>query len=212
MNYSRYIDHTLLKPDATEAQIKKLCSEAKKYHFASICVNPCYVAFCKKQLKNNKVKVCTVIGFPLGNTTTKTKVFETQDAIQNGADEIDMVINISWLKQKRLNECINEIKQIKKVCNKRILKVIVETCLLTESDKVNACMCVNKSGVDFIKTSTGFSVGGATIKDIKLFKKHISKNVKIKASGGIKTHQDMINMIDAGANRIGTSKGVEIIK
>ncbi|MDR0985707.1 MAG: deoxyribose-phosphate aldolase [Mycoplasmataceae bacterium] len=211
MNYNKYIDHTLLKPEATKQQIEKLCTEAKQYDFASVCVNPDYVSLCKELLKGTDVKVCTVIGFPLGSNTTETKVFETRDAIHNGATEIDMVINISWLKQGLLNECINEIKEIKSTCGNHILKVIVETCLLNQQDKINACKCVIDGKANFIKTSTGFSTGGATIEDVKLFKTHVGNKIMIKASGGVKTFEQMKAMIDAGANRVGTSNGATLV-
>lgn len=212
MNYSKYIDHTLLKPEATEVEIKQLCDEAKKYHFYSVCVNPTHIAFCKKQLKNSGVKVCCVVGFPLGANTTHTKCFETFNAIKQGADEIDMVINIGWLKQKKYKELIKEIMAIKSFCKNKILKVIVETCLLTTDEKIIICKIINLTKANFIKTSTGFNSGGATLGDIKLFKKHVNKKIKIKASGGIKTEAQMIEFINAGASRIGTSKGAELIK
>lgn len=212
MDYNKFIDHTLLKADATFAAIKQLCNQAQKYDFMSVCVHPSYVLTCHKLLIKSSVKVCTVIGFPLGSNTTATKLFETKDAIANGADEIDMVINISWLKAKQLHKCISEISAIKKCCGKKTLKVIVETALLSRTDKINACKCVNEASADFIKTSTGFANGGANIQDIKLFKKYLKPNVKIKASGGIKTRAQMLAMIDAGADRIGTSNGVSLMK
>lgn len=212
MKYNKYIDHTLLRADASTKEIIKLCQEAKEYDFASVCVNPDYVKLCKNQLKNTNVKVCTVIGFPLGSNTTSIKVKETTDAIANGAQEIDMVVNISWLKEHKLKEVINEIKSIKKACKKHILKVIVETSLLNQADKINASKCVLSGGADFIKTSTGFSIGGATVEDIKLFKKYVKNNAKIKASGGIKTYPEMLAMIKAGANRIGTSRGISLMQ
>jgi deoxyribose-phosphate aldolase len=212
MKYNKYIDHTLLRANATTAEIKQLCQEAKKYDFTSVCVNPDYVSCCKNILNNTKTKICTVIGFPLGSNTTLTKTTETVDAIKNGAQEIDMVINISWLKEGKLKDVIREIKSIKAVCKKHILKVIVETALLTQKDKINACKCVLAAKADFIKTSTGFSTGGATIADVKLFKKYVGNKAKIKASGGIQTYDDMVAMIKAGADRIGTSKGVALMQ
>jgi deoxyribose-phosphate aldolase len=211
MKYNKYIDHTNLKADATTDDIKRLCNEAKLYNFMSVCVHPHYVSLCHELLKNTKVKVCTVIGFPLGSNTTATKLFETINALMNGADEIDMVINISWLKANHLKQCVDEIASIKKACQNKVLKVIVETALLSTSDKINACKCVNMAQADFIKTSTGFSSSGATVEDIKLFLKHIKPGIKIKASGGIKTREQMLAMIKAGATRIGTSNGVNLI-
>lgn len=210
--YSKYIDHTNLKADASQADIKKLCDEAKRYNFFSVCVNPSWIRFCKEELKGSNVKVCTVIGFPLGQMTTEAKVFETKDAIAKGADEIDMVLNISKLKAKELDYVTNEIAEIKKATGKHILKVIIETCLLSEQDKINACHCVEKSGADFIKTSTGFSTAGAKIEDIKLFKNNLSDKVLIKAAGGVSNPKDLEDFIETGANRIGTSRGVSLMK
>ncbi|MDR1991338.1 MAG: deoxyribose-phosphate aldolase [Mycoplasmataceae bacterium] len=212
MEYNKYIDHTLLRADATAKEIVKLCQEARIHNFMSVCVNPDYVPLCKKQLANSKVKICTVIGFPLGSNTTKTKIKETIDAIKNGAQEIDMVVNISWLKAKQLTDVVNEIKLVKKACGSLILKVIVETALLNRVDKINACKCVMAAKADFIKTSTGFSSGGATVADVKLFKKCVGNKISIKASGGIKTRQDMLALIKAGANRIGTSRGIALMQ
>ncbi len=212
MKYNRYIDHTLLKQDCSKEQIEKLCKEAVEYDFFSVCINPWYIPFAKKILENTNVKVCTVIGFPLGSMTTEAKVFETKDAIAKGADEIDMVLNISQLKAKNFGYVINEINKIKAECKDNILKVIIETCLLSEEEKINACKCINESNADFIKTSTGFSTGGATVEDVKLLRKHTSQNKKVKAAGGVRTHQDLVDMVNAGAERIGTSKGVDLIK
>ncbi len=213
MKLNKYIDHTLLKADASKKEITKLCKEAKKYNFASVCVNPYYIKLAKKLLSGTTVKVCTVIGFPLGQMTTEAKVFEAIDAIKKGAKEVDMVLNIAALKDKNLTYVTNEISKIKNVCHKNhaILKVIIETCLLTKQEKINACKCVSKAKADFIKTSTGFSTSGATVADVELMKKYVSKNVKIKAAGGIRSYQDAINMIKAGANRLGTSKGVMLV-
>lgn len=211
LEYSRYIDHTCLKQDASYEDIKKLCDEAKEYKFFSVCVNPFYVNYAKKLLANTNVKVCAVIGFPLGQNTTEAKTYECVDAIQKGADEIDMVINVSELKRKNFDYCINEINRVKRACFGKILKVIVETCLLNYEDKVNACYVIANSRADFIKTSTGFSTGGATFEDIKLFKEKIKGFKKIKAAGGIKTASDLIEMINLGADRIGTSRGVELM-
>lgn len=213
MKLNKYIDHTLLKPVASKKQITKLCTEAKRYDFASVCVNPYYIQLCRKLLKGTKVKVCTVIGFPLGQMTTDAKVAETADAIIKGAQEVDMVLNIAALKDKKFDYVINEIKKIKYVCKQQnvILKVIIETCLLTKQEKINACKCVSKARADFIKTSTGFSTGGATIEDVKLLRKYTAKSVKVKAAGGVRTKKDALAMIKAGADRLGTSNGVAIM-
>lgn len=210
--YSKYIDHTNLKADALESDIIKLCNEAKEFNFFSVCVNPSWVQFCKKALSGSNIKVCTVIGFPLGQMTTEAKVFETKDAIQKGADEIDMVLNISWLKSGRLLEVTEEIKKIKSAIGNHVLKVIIETCLLNEQDKINACQCVEQAGADFIKTSTGFSTAGAKLEDIKLFRNNLSPKVKIKAAGGVSNPNDLEAFIKAGADRIGTSRGVSLMK
>lgn len=211
---NKYIDHTLLKPDATRDDIKKICDEAKKYNFASVCINPCNISFCKKELLNSNVKVCTVIGFPLGQMTVEAKIAEAKDAIAKGANEVDMVLNIAALKQNNLEYVTNEIKLIADVChkNKVLLKVIIETCLLNQEQKINACQCVSNAKADFIKTSTGFSISGATVDDVILLRKYCSPDVKVKASGGIGSYKDAIDMINAGAERIGTSKGVMLIK
>lgn len=211
---NKYIDHTLLKPDATRDEIKKICDEAKKYNFASVCINPCNISFCKKELLNSNVKVCTVIGFPLGQMTVEAKVAEAKDAIAKGANEVDMVLNIAALKQNNLEYVTNEIKLIVDVCHKSkvLLKVIIETCLLNQEQKINACKCVSDAKADFIKTSTGFSVYGATVEDVALLRKYSSPDVKVKASGGIRSLKDAIDMINAGAERLGTSKGVMLIK
>lgn len=205
------VDHTLLSPTATQNQIKELCTDAVRFNCASVCVPPSFVTYAK-QYAQNKIAVCTVIGFPLGYQTTKTKVFETMDALSNGATEIDMVINIAWLKEKRYNLIQEEIAQVKKVCGNKILKVIIETCYLTQDEKIEACKAVTNAGADFIKTSTGFGTAGATIEDIILFKNHIGKNVGIKASGGISTFEQAQDFIAHGATRLGTSKLVLLAK
>ena len=212
MKLSKYIDHTLLKPNATKKDIEKLCKEARKYDFASVCINPCWVKLAKKLLKGSKVKVCTVVGFPLGQNTTMIKAAETKYAIEEGADEIDMVINISWVKQHDAKNLYREIAILKMLCKKRILKVIIEACLLTDAEKIFACKCAIAAKADFVKTSTGFSTGGATIHDVKLMKKTVGQHAKVKASGGIKTPQQFKEMIKAGAERIGTSNGCNLIK
>lgn len=212
MNYNKYIDHTLLKPDCLDEQIEKLCLEAKKYDFASVCVNPGYVKMCHDLLKNTDVKVCTVIGFPLGATSTESKVAEIRQAIKDGATELDMVINISRLKCKDDEYVENEIALLKKECGDLVLKVIIETCLLTEEEKVRACELSVKAHADFVKTSTGFSTGGATVEDVKLMSETVKGQAKVKASGGIRDSKTFLAMIEAGASRVGASSGVKIIE
>lgn len=205
------VDHTFLKQTATWNDIKELCDDAIRYNTASVCIPPSFVKEAKEYV-NEKMKVCTVIGFPNGYNTTDVKVFETSNAIQNGADEIDMVINIGMLKEKEYNAILNEINEIKKACGDKILKVIIETCLLTDEEKIKMCDIVSNSNADFIKTSTGFSTAGATIEDIKLFKKHIKNDKKIKAAGGISSFEDAERFIEEGASRLGTSRLVKIEK
>ena len=205
------VDHTFLKQTATWNDIKELCDDAIRYNTASVCIPPSFVKKAKEYV-NEKMKVCTVIGFPNGYNTTDVKVFETSNAIQNGADEIDMVINIGMLKEKEYDAILNEINEIKKACGDKILKVIIETCLLTEEEKIKMCDIVSNSNADFIKTSTGFSTAGATIEDIKLFKKHIKNDKKIKAAGGISSFEDAERFIEEGASRLGTSRLVKIEK
>ena len=207
----KMVDHTLLKQQAKEEDIKSLCDDAIKYNTASICIPPSYVEYAKKYV-NDRIKICTVIGFPNGYNTTEVKVFETKDAIENGADEIDMVINIGKLKEKKYDDILNEINEIKKACDNRILKVIIEACLLTDEEKIKMCEIVSNSNVDFIKTSTGFSTGGATIDDIKLMKEHLTNDKQIKAAGGISSFEDAEEFIKFGATRLGTSRLVNIIK
>lgn len=211
MKLSKYIDHTLLKPESTKADIQKVVDEAKKYDFASVMVNPCWIPFVKPQLAGTDVKAACVIGFPLGANTTATKVFEVKDAIANGADEVDMVINIGALKDGDDGYVTNEIRQLKEAAGDHILKVIIETCLLTDEEKVRACRDAVAAGADFVKTSTGFSTGGATVSDVKLMKQAVEgSDVKVKASGGVRTKEEMQAMIDAGAERIGTSHGTDL--
>lgn len=205
------VDHTLLKVDAKFEDIKIICDEAVEYKTASVCIAPGFVKDAKDYLKN-KSKICTVVGFPNGYSTSKSKIFETYDALSNGADEIDMVINIGKLKEKNLKYVENEIKDIKKTCNDKILKVIIETCLLEEEEKITMCKIVSNAGADFIKTSTGFSKSGAKIEDILLFKKYLNDEVKIKAAGGIKTLEDAEAFISSGASRLGTSRIIKILK
>lgn len=212
MKLSKFIDHTLLKADASIEQIKKLCVEAKEYDFKSVCVNTCNIKMCKDELRNSDVLVCCVIGFPLGAMSTSAKIYETKSAIEDGADEIDMVINIGRLKDKDFEYCTNEIKQIKQVCGSRVLKVIIETCLLNDEEIVDACNCVLNSGADFVKTSTGFSTAGATFEGVKLIKDTVKDKCLIKAAGGVRNHEDMLKMIELGANRIGTSSGTKLIE
>lgn len=209
--FANYIDHTLLSPIATTEEIKKLCHEAITYQFKSVCINPAYISLAKNILKNSNVLICTVIGFPLGQNTTASKVFETKDAIKMGADEIDMVINIAKFKAKDYDFCLKEINTIKKICGNKILKVIVETCLLTSQEIIKVAKLILKSDADFIKTSTGFNKAGADLKDIIEWKKIIKNKKKIKAAGGIRTYDDLLKFIKAGADRIGTSAGVALI-
>ncbi len=206
-----HCDHTLLKQESTWAQIKEVCDDGKKYNCASICIPAAYVKACAEYV-GNSLKICTVIGFPNGYSTTAVKVFETEDAIHNGADEIDMVINIGWAKDQRWDDILNEIKAVKASCQGRILKVIVETCLLTEAEKIKLCELVTASGADYIKTSTGFSTGGATREDVALFARHVGPSVKIKAAGGISSMQDAEDFLALGADRLGTSRIVKLVK
>lgn len=211
MAYNKLIDHTLLKQDATPEQIVKLCDEAKQYDFMSVCVNPAYVPLAASCLKGSDVKVCTVIGFPLGMNLTKTKIQEAELCIAQGAQEIDMVINVGMLKAGHNDYVKEEIKLLKEVAGKLVLKVIIETCLLTDEEKVRACRLAKEAGADFVKTSTGFSTGGATPHDVKLMRETVGPNMGVKASGGVRTHEDLLAMVEAGANRIGTSNGTKII-
>ncbi|QPA33212.1 deoxyribose-phosphate aldolase [Thermaerobacillus caldiproteolyticus] len=206
------IDHTLLKPEATKEQIVKLAEEAKAYHFASVCVNPTWVKTAYEILKDTDVKVCTVIGFPLGATTPEVKAFETKNAIENGASEVDMVINIGALKSGNDELVEKDIRAVVEAAKgKALVKVIIEACLLTDEEKVRACQLAVKAGADFVKTSTGFSTGGATVEDVALMRKTVGPNFGVKASGGIRTADDLLAMEKAGANRIGASAGVQII-
>ncbi len=205
------VDHTLLSVDATFSDVKTLCDDAIKYRVASVCISPSFVKRAKEYSGKN-MKICTVIGFPNGYSTKKSKIFETSDALENGADEIDMVINIGALKSKNFTYIEDEISEIKKVCEDKILKVIIETCLLSEEEKINMCKIVSSSGADFIKTSTGFSKCGAKREDIVLFKKNLDSRVKIKAAGGISTLKDAEEFIKLGADRLGTSKIIKFVK
>jgi deoxyribose-phosphate aldolase len=205
------IDHTLLKPAATEYDIGKLCSEAREYHFWSVCVNSGWVNHAKHLLTGSGVKVCAVTGFPLGAMSTAAKAEEARIAIEDGADEIDMVINLGFLKSGKADAVQEDIAAVKRACNGRLLKVIIETCLLTDEEKVLACNLAQKAGADFVKTSTGFSTGGASEYDVRLMRKSIPDTMGVKASGGIKTCEDAVKMISAGASRIGTSNGIAIL-
>lgn len=206
-----HCDHTLLKQDATWQQMKEICDDGIRFGCASVCIPAGYVEQCADYV-GNRLKICTVIGFPNGYSTTATKVFETEDAIRNGADEIDMVINIGWAKDGRWDELLAEIKAVKTSCQGRILKVIIETCLLTDDEKIKLCEIVSRSGADYIKTSTGFSTDGATREDVALFKKHVAAHVKIKAAGGIRTMDDAEDFLALGADRLGTSAIVKLCK
>ena len=204
-----HIDHTLLRVTATETEISTLCEEALKYHTASVCIPASFVKFAHE--KYPTLNICTVIGFPLGYSTTAVKCFEASDAIGNGAAEIDMVVNLGWVKDRKFAEVEKEIEEIKKACGDKILKVIIETCYLTDEEKVELCKCVTNAKADFIKTSTGFGTAGANIEDIMLFKQNIGDNVRIKAAGGVKTKNDLEIFLNAGCERIGTSSAVKLL-
>lgn len=210
-NLAAYIDHTLLKPEATEKDILKLTAEAAQYHFASVCINPYWVKLATRELAGTGVKVCTVIGFPLGATTAETKAFETKKAIGDGADEIDMVINIGALKSGNTEAVEADIRAVVEAAQGKLVKVIIETCLLTNEEKELACRLAVKAGAHFVKTSTGFSTGGATIEDVKLMRQTVGDKAGVKASGGIHTKAEAEAMIEAGATRIGASSGVKIV-
>lgn len=207
----KHVDHTLLLQTATWEEIKQICDDAIKYQTASVCIPPCYVKQASDYMQG-KMAVCTVIGFPNGNMTTGTKEFETKEAIANGASEIDMVINIGWLKDKKYDLIEEEIRTLKAACGEKILKVIIETCLLTDEEKVKMCQIVTEAGADYIKTSTGFSTAGATFDDIALFAKNIGPNVKMKAAGGISSMEDAEKFLSLGADRLGTSRIIKIVK
>lgn len=204
-------DHTLLAQSATWEQIKAICDDGIKYATASVCIPASYVKQAKEYV-GDKLAICTVIGFPNGYSTTAVKCFETEDAVNNGADEIDMVINIGWLKDKKYDDLLNEIKAVKSACHGKLLKVIIETCLLTDEEKIKMCEIVSASGADYIKTSTGFSTAGATKEDVALFAAHVAPHLKIKAAGGIASVQDAEDFIKLGASRLGTSRIVKIVK
>ena len=212
MKLNKYIDHTYLKAMGGKEVIEKLCAEAREYDFKSVCVNPCNVALAKKLLEGSDVLVCTVIGFPLGQNTTATKLFETKEAIENGAREIDMVINVAKLKDQDYDYVKNEIKVLKDACGSLTLKVIIETCYLTKDEIRKVSELALEAGADFVKTSTGFGTGGALVEDVAIMKSVVGDKAYVKASGGVKTHADAIKMIEAGADRIGTSNGIDIMK
>ncbi|UBH15192.1 deoxyribose-phosphate aldolase [Macrococcus armenti] len=212
MNLAKYIDHTALKPETTKAQIEQLAHEAREYGFMSVCVNPTHVAYAKSLLEGTDVLVCTVIGFPLGANTPAVKAFETKDAIENGAGEVDMVINVGALKDKNYDLVAEDIKAVVDAAGDVTTKVIIETALLTEEEKVKACEIAQAQGADFVKTSTGFSTGGATKEDIALMRKTVGPDMGVKASGGVRSYEDVMTMIEAGATRIGASAGVQILK
>ncbi|WP_428055040.1 deoxyribose-phosphate aldolase [Candidatus Avelusimicrobium alvi] len=212
MNLAKLIDHTILKPVATQEDVRSLIEEARQYGFFSVCINPFWVAYAKELLKGSDVKVCTVVGFPLGANTTAVKVYETQDALKNGADEIDMVINIGALKARDYKTVLEDIKAVRRACEGHVLKVIIETSQLTDEEKVKACELSAEAGADFVKTSTGFTGGGATAADVALMRKSIPAHMQVKASGGVRTREDFDAMVAAGATRIGASSGVKIIE
>ncbi len=211
-NLAKYIDHTLLAQNATYNQIKKLCDEAKEYDFCSVCVNSSYVSFAKENLDNSTIKVCSVVGFPLGAMSSKAKAYEAQEAIKDGADEIDMVINVGLLKSDKTDLVKADIEALREATKEKILKVILETALLKDDEIVKVCQIARDTGVDFVKTSTGFSIRGANLEDIKIMKSVVGNEIGIKASGGIRSYEKAIEMINAGATRLGTSSGIAIIK
>ena len=212
MGLNKYIDHTILKATASNADVQKLCAEAIEHKFYSVCVNGCYVADAKHLLQGTDVKVAAVVGFPLGAMTTAAKVFEAKEAVENGASEIDMVINVAKLKDGEFEYVENEIRQIKEAIGDNVLKVIIETCYLTDEEKVKACELSLVAKADFVKTSTGFGTGGATYEDVKLMKSVVGENAKVKASGGVRDKETAQKYVDLGAERLGTSSGIEIVK
>ena len=211
-NIASYIDHTVLAADATQEKIQKLCDEAKEWKFASVCVNTCWTKFCAQQLKETGVNVCTVVGFPLGAMCTKAKAFEAKCAVEEGATEVDMVINIGLLKDHKDDLVEADIRAVKQACGEKVLKVIIEACLLTDEEKVRACQLSVKAGADFVKTSTGFSKWGAKVEDVALMRKTVGEKTGVKAAGGIRTYEDAVKMIEAGANRLGCSAGIAIVQ
>ena len=212
MELNKYIDHTLLKPEATKEQITKLCQEARQYDFASVCVNTCYVPLAKQLLAGSDVKVCCVVGFPLGAMDTVSKAFEAKTAVENGAQEVDMVINIGALKDKDYNYVTKDIAAVVEASKPAIVKVIIEACLLTDEEKVEACKCSMNAKAEFVKTSTGFSTHGATPEDVALMKKTVGNVCKVKAAGGVRSYNDAMKMIEAGADRLGCSAGIKVME
>lgn len=212
MELNKYIDHTLLKPEATKKQITKLCEEARQYDFASVCVNTCYVPLAKQLLAGSDVKVCCVVGFPLGAMDTVSKAFEAKTAVENGAQEVDMVINIGALKDKDYDYVTKDIAAVVEASKPAIVKVIIEACLLTDEEKVEACKCSMNAKAEFVKTSTGFSTHGATPEDVALMKKTVGDVCKVKAAGGVRSYDDAMKMIEAGANRLGCSAGIKVME
>lgn len=212
MNYNKMIDHTVLKADTPLETVKRICDEAMEYGFASVCINPCHVAYCADYLKDSDVNVCTVIGFPLGANTSAVKAFETKDAIANGADEIDMVMNIGALKDKNYDLVRDDVQAVVEAANGTLVKVILETCLLTEDEIKKACELCVEAKADYVKTSTGFSTRGATIEDVRIMKEAVHGKAKVKAAGGVRTPEDMVKIVAAGADRIGTSAGCSLVK
>jgi len=211
MELNKYIDHTILKAEATTSEVIKLCEEAKQYKFASVCVNTCFTEIVSEKLKGSNVKTCVVVGFPLGAMATEAKAFEAKWAVEKGAQEVDMVINVGALKEKNYDYILRDIKNVVKAARPALVKVILETCLLTDEEKVKACELSVEAGADFVKTSTGFSTGGATSEDIALMRKMVGKNIGVKASGGVRTKADALKMIEAGASRIGASASIKIV-
>jgi deoxyribose-phosphate aldolase len=208
---ARMIDHTMLKPEATLAEIDELCEEARKYCFASVCINPCWVKHCAQKLQRSGVLVCTVVGFPLGATSTQSKGLETEAAVSHGAQEIDMVINVGWLKSGEFELVKKDIREVVRHARRLPVKVIIETCLLTDEEKIKACLLAKEAGASYVKTSTGFSKGGATAADIALMRKVVGTELGVKASGGVRTYEDAVKMVESGATRIGASASVKIV-
>lgn len=208
---NKYIDHTLLKPEATKQDIINLCNQAKEYDFATICVNTCWTSFCKELLKDSNVGITNVVGFPLGACLTEVKAFEVKKAIENGADEIDMVLNVGALKDENYDLVLNDMKEVKKAAGDHVVKVILENCLLTREEIIKACELAVEAGLEFVKTSTGFNKSGATVEDVKLMSEVVKNKAQVKAAGGVRTYEDAVEMINAGATRLGTSGGVNIV-
>ncbi len=209
---ARYIDHTILAANATSEKVKQICTEAKEHHFASVCVNSCWTTLCARELEGTDVAVCTVVGFPLGAMSSESKAFEAARAVKDGSEEIDMVINVGLLKEGRLDEVEHDIAMVKEACGGKLLKVIIETCLLSDEEKEIACRLSVNAGADFVKTSTGFSTGGATEQDVALMRRVVGDALGVKASGGVRSFETAEAMIEAGATRLGTSSGIAIIQ